>query len=179
MRNTSRNANLVIGGQNRHSLQSNRFVESNAYFQDDLTWCVKHAKLHDEWDSFFKTVKPYMFWFIFGTSLATIWIIYFFAAYEKPTLDIWLSMLLFSASVGQQSFNYRPERSSMRVFYALLLHSSFFLVSFFVAFIFKTMTQINYGAQISSLDEITKENFRLFADEDTRNYLIDRNQVID
>lgn len=177
--NTFRNADLVIGGQNWHSLQSKHFIDSHAYFQDDITWCVQHAKLRDEWDSFFRTVEPNVFWLIFGVALPFIANTYFFAAYERRMLDIWLSMLLFVAVVSQQAFNYHPKRSSGRVFSAMSLQMTFFAVSSFVAIIFKSMTQINYGTHISSLDEITNENFRLVADKDTRNYLIDRNLVID
>lgn len=71
-----------------------------------------------------------------------------------------------------------PERNLIRFFYSTFLNLDLPLLTIFIAFMIKSMTQINYVERISTFDQITNENFRLAADEDTKNYLIDRNAVI-
>lgn len=48
-----------------------------------------------------------------------------------------------------------------------------------MAFVITGMVEINYEEQISTFDRITSDNFRLAAEEETRNYLIEQNLVIE
>lgn len=70
-----------------------------------------------------------------------------------------------------------PENSLARFFYSLYMHCSTALLSIFLAFMIVNMTRDNYEEQISNFDQITKEYFRLAAEEDMKNYMIEGNMV--
>lgn len=156
----------------------NHLIESQAYFQDDVTWCVQHARLRAEWKNFFYAADPNIYVFIFS-AIPLIYVAYHFTAYERRTTDIWETILILSAIFSQQSTSYRPEKNSTRFFYVLFSVLSFFLISISMSFLIIRVTKINYEEQISSFEQITEENFCLAAEENTRNYLIQRNLVID
>lgn len=157
--------------------QSTNFLASRAYFQDDVTWCVPHAKLRAKWKSLFYVADANILAIFFSAMLPLIVIIYFFTTFERRALDIWSSMLMVIAIASAHSFSYSFERSSARILYSLHSHLGTAVLVIFLAFATIEFSQLNYEKQISSFDQITNENFRLAANDDMRNYLVERNLV--
>lgn len=171
-----RNADFVVGGQTRQSIRSN-FIDSEAYFQDDLTWCVQKAKLRPKWKQFLLTFDMHGVLCIFGAAIPATLIFYLSSGYERRAMDIWTAAFLIIQAISGTSSTYHPKRSSGRIFYLLLLHLGFFCISLIVSYLITIITNPNYEHQISSFEEIRAANFRLAAEEETKNYLIESNTV--
>lgn len=174
---TSRNADLIIGGRYQRTVRLKNVLESQVYFQDEVTWCTRHAEPHAEWKTFFLLVDKYVFMIAFLALFPIIGILYIFTGYERRPLDIWSSMLVCISALSATASTLNPERTSIRFFYSLMLHLNLILLAVFLIIGFRRVSIIKYEDQISSFDKITAENFRLAADEDMRNYLVDQDLV--
>lgn len=175
----SRQADIVIGGLNWQSKQSKNLMNSQAYFQDDITWCVPKPKLRAVWENFFYIADAKVISCGMAAILPTIGIAYALSAYERRPLDIWESILICTQGLIALPLAYIPERIVSRLYFVFNVQLGFLLVSIFGAYMFTIMTQPNYVHQISTFVQITDANYRLRAEVETRNYLTERNMVND
>lgn len=173
-----RNADLVIGGQSRHSLRSKNFVDSEAYFQDDITWCVRHARVRATWKRFLYIFDLNVLWLSLVAVIPLIYIHYIAQGIELRPRDIWSSMLAFMSTISQQPFVHMPRHTSTRIIYSFFVHLTLPVLTTFMAVSITIIARINYEKQVSSFDQISDESFHLAAEENTKNYLIERKLVI-
>lgn len=176
---TFRNVDLVVGAQSRHRAQSKNLIDSQVYFQDDVTWCVQKAKGRPKWTQILLVADWKIFLCIFGAVFPTIWVLYVLSGFERRPLDVWTAAFSIIRSIGLSSSTFYPERNSMRFTYFLLLILCFFVSSVWCSFMFIIITSPFNEHQISNSEEIVNANFRLVAEEETKQFLIDRNMVID
>lgn len=153
------------------------FMDSHAYFQDDVTWCVQKAKGHAKWKQILLIADWKIFLCIFGSVIPITVLTYAFTTFEKHPLDIWSSAFLVVRTISTTPSTLNPERHSARFLYSMFLCSCFFLTSLFVSYMFAIISQPLHDHQIFSFGEIVNANFRLAAEEAMGNFLIDRNMV--
>lgn len=154
-------------------------MDSRAYFQDDMAWCVKRAKYRSIWRQVFAPVDFMVLLCIFAVALPLIWITFGFAGFQRRPFDIWTSAFLIARTISGTASNLIPEKTSLKIFYMLYLHLGFIVTNVFVSDLFAIITLRFQGNRITSFDEIVRENFRLAAEQDTMNSLLDRNMVND
>lgn len=171
----SRNADLVIGTPSCHEAQ--HFVDSHAYFQGDVTWCVQKAKRRAKWKQLWLLADWKNFLFIFGSILALTLLVYTFTGFEKRPFDIWISAFTVVRVVSLVGSTLNPERNSARLLYSYFLHASFFFMSVFGAFLFAIITTPFNEHQISNFEEIVTANCRLAGEQEMKQFLVDRDMV--
>lgn len=171
----SRNVDLVIGAPSWH--EAHDFVDSHAYFQDDVTWCVQKAKKRAKWKQLWLLADWNVFLGISGGILALTLIVYAFTGFEKRPLDMWASAFVVIRVNTSVESTFKPKRNSARLLYCYFLHASFFFMAVFGSFLFITITATFNEHQISNFGEIVTANFRLAAEREMKRFLIDRNMV--
>lgn len=175
-----RNADLIIGGQHWHSIHSTHsphLIDSLAYFQNDVTWCVQKAKGIAKWKTIFKVADPIVMACISVAAFFVTSSVWMFLGFEKPSRDIWSAALLTTASIAATPYKIKPKKTSVRIFYLYLLIMSFLGASVLVSFLFAISTHPMYEHQIANFEEVISKKIHLAAERETKDFLIDWNMV--
>lgn len=154
------------------------FIASTPYMQDDLTWCVSHAKAIPRWRNIYYIPQdvPTYAW---GVILYIITISgpFVFSTFEKKPLDIFYCGILSLQTVVGLTSTFNPKRSILRIHFALFLFISFWLTQIVSGFLIIYTRRILYEKQISTLDEIAGNDFRLAGDSYIFDHLNAKNIV--
>lgn len=156
--------------------QSERSVDSLAYFQDDVTWCVQKAKSRPKWKQMW-VADWKVFVCIFGAIIPVIWIWYGLTGFERRPFDIWTSAIFVVRTVALTPSTFNPSKILHRFFYVYFLLFCFFASLVICSFMFAISTTSFNEHQISTFEEIVNGNFRLAAEGETKQFLTDRSMV--
>lgn len=146
----------------------NKFTFSRPYFQEDLTWCVQRAKYIPFTLNLFLAASPTV-WvsgsLIWGYASATVMyiLIQFDLEYNKRNhrdFHYMCWIVTFPTMIGMTQ-RFHPKHSILRIYYCLVALTLSFAWQkmFFHAFPFFTIP--SRYAQISTVDQIVSDQFRL------------------
>lgn len=160
--------NIVIGGIFPNVSFLEDFTLSTAYYQDDFTWCVQRSKFYPVILNFFLIATPECFiLIIFGVGYVTGLILYAIiqldVEYKYRNQRDWhyTTLLIMLPAVIGVNQRYKPKHFAIKILYfviivACVVHWQLF----FYALIHYFQTPL-HRPQISTINEIIENGFRL------------------
>lgn len=149
------------------------FAMSRAYYQDDLTWCIKRAPFYSHMvNAFFLADPECWILIIFGVGYVSGFLLYFGIPfdleYDRRNQHDWhyttlLIMLPLVIGVNQR---YQPKFFALRLIYFVI---SLACIAHWQIFLFKLVRFVKIPIrhpQIATIDEIVERGFRLAGSED-------------
>lgn len=166
--NLCRSADIVVGGIFPNATFSTVFKLSRPYVQDDLIWCIQTAKYYP-WilNILFAATPECWLTLIFGVGYISGTVIYIMIQFDLKYkhrnqrdwhYTTWLVALPAVIAINQR---FRPVYGPLRWFYALLLITMFFLWQIVFFFGIRFIKYPIQRPQISTVQEIIDEEFRL------------------
>lgn len=164
---------MIIGGvRPGYFLKLTNFVLSVPYMQDDLTWCVSHAKAIPRWKNIYYIPQDATI-YTWGALMYIMTIIgaFLLTTFEEKPLDFWYCAILSTQTVVGFSSTFKPKGSLMRFHYGQFLIIPFWLTQIFSAFLIIFLPRILYENQINTVETIARNGFRLAGDSNVLNHL--------
>lgn len=154
-----RNFDLIIGASTIDFINSTLFVPTEFYIQDEITWCVSHAKLIPVWISMFYITQDLSSYILGILNLAfLIVLIFLYSTFEPRPFDLWKSMLVvgYITLFGNAHINIKRQAFKFGLGITSLLAMQMLLV--FNAFFYKYMSGNAFSKPINSLNELNGQN---------------------
>lgn len=170
---------MIIGGiRPEYFLNSTKFVASAPYMQDDLTWCVSHARAIPRWKNIYYIPKD-IATYTWGATMyiMTIFVAFLLTTFEEKPLDLWYCAILSVQTVIGFTSTFKPKGTLMRLHYGQFLIIPFWLTQIFSAYLITFASQILYENQIDTIESIVNNEFRLAGDSHVFNHLSIRSKV--
>lgn len=152
---------MIVGGICPGDVNFGQFEISTPYKQDDMTWCVSHAKPIPQWmNLLYISDLPSIVIFVIAV-LILICAVYLLYAYEHPPRDLYFCALLCLQLITTFPTMFRSERVPFKFLFIFML-----LIGSWVSLIFGAHVVVFLGRelhepQIATLQEIVEENFHL------------------
>lgn len=175
----SREADLLIGGQNNHTSFAGQFSTSRPYFfNDDLTWCVCRAKLMPTWKNFYYIVTWDANTVGLVASFLGVAVFFLLTTFEQKSADVWTSAISVFSMIILFLADFFPKRTITRFYLGWFSLGVLISTNTFLAFYYGFMLHPLHEKQIDTFAQIGDNNLVLGSDDNMRNYLIEQNQVI-
>lgn len=152
-------------------------ISSLAIRVDTLSLVCAEAKGRPKWKQMFLVADWTIFLGSFWSMFPLVLLVYGFNGFERRPYDIWTSAFLIVRTIALTPSPFNPGRNSSRFFYLYFVCITFFFMSVFGSFWFIIITKPFNEHQISNFEEVVNANFRLVAEEELKQFLVDRNMV--
>lgn len=158
----NRESDMIVGGICPSDVNFGKMFEvSTTYKQDDMTWCVSHAKPIPRWMNIFYMADLRTFIISEIIILAVIGVYYLLYAFENPPRDLFYCAILVLQTVTTFPTMFRSDRITTKLLFALTLLITFWLTEIFGAYIIVFLGEVRYETQIATVNELFEGNFRL------------------
>lgn len=137
-------------------------MASSSYSDDELVWCVTRAKLIPQWQNLFYFYRDPQTW-LFGSILffSAMILIFLYTSFEAKPLDAWTSILLIVQTVVGNTSTFQPKITRVRILWTIFCFDALLITTYYNAFVMNFLISNIYKHQISSVDEIIQNDFKL------------------
>lgn len=162
-------ADIAAVGKFTNFHHDKQIATSIPYYQDELIWCIQHAKKYPIFINFFFIIPLEIWVFIIGVGFIVVSVlIYLLLPFDEnyehriENFDMFYCFLcVVIPAVTAVSCPYNPKKFIFRFTYWLLVVCPMFFHMFIGAFLYNFMNYQFYLYQISSVNEILDAEFRL------------------
>lgn len=153
---------MIVGGiPGAADVNFGKFEISTPYQQDDMTWCVSHAKPIPQWMNLlyitdFETIGIALVFVLF-----IICTVYLFHAFEDEPRDLIFCAFLCLQIITTFPTMFRSDRITFKFIFALYILIGFWFSQIFGAHIVVFLGRELFETQIATIDDIVNENFHL------------------
>lgn len=125
---------MITGGLSMDAIIPSMFVQSSFYMEDEITWCVRHAKPIAEWQRLFNIVRDYET-YIIGSILIFLVVtgVYLLSTFERRPYDFFEAANR-STQALTSVCNFAAERRLFQIHICLFQIISILLATHFNAF---------------------------------------------
>lgn len=161
---------IVIGGRSiSFDIAIHNMTVSTPYFQDNLTWCVRHSGFFPIYLNVFMLATPEC-WFliVFGFGYGTGFLLFIFIQFDTEYVHrnvrdwhytTWLISLPVIISMGPR---FTPIRTSLRIVYGLMLFAGMLTSIFVLTYGISSWSVAIRRYQVSTQEEIISNEYRIF-----------------
>lgn len=142
---------------------SNMFIPTKFYMQDEIVWCVPRAKPISKWHAIVFLTRDTATWTCGWVSLfLAVTFVYILSTFEPRPFDYIESGVLIAHAIliGNRI---KPKRTLFRIIVIYFMFVVILLATIFNAFLINHLTGIIRDDQISSFDDLKSENFHFAA----------------
>lgn len=151
---------MLIGGMDEDQQTQNMVWISQAYMQDDMTWCVATARPQDLWRNIFQIYTPLAWSAIAVVIFMVAIIVYHLLRTENRCNNfVWAFMVSIATILGH-SISYKPSKLSIRVVVICLFMYGMIIRTSFSALLISFLTQPILKYQIDDLYEAIEAGFK-------------------
>lgn len=169
---------MIIGGICPADVNFGKLFEpSSPYKQDDVTWCVSHAKPMPRWMNLFFIAD---FWTIVCAAIIVVVVVgifYLLYAFEDVPRDLLYCAVLTLQTITTFPTMFRSNRFGFKMLFTLALLMTFWITQILSAHICVFLSQVRYKPQITAIDEIVEENFNLAGNPSVTNHFRFKSRV--
>lgn len=136
---------------------------SAPYNQDDITWCVSHAKAIPRWMNLFFLADLPTVLIAVAIIIIVIALIYMFLAFEDQPIrfDLIYCTILFFQIITQFPTMFQSNRYSTRFLFTMMLMLGFWMSTIFGVLFIVLLGRDLYEVQIDTIEDIVRENYQL------------------
>lgn len=152
---------MIVGGICPGDVNFGEFEFSKPYKQDDMTWCVSHAKTIPQWLNLLYIADLISITIFVILVLILICVVYLLHAFEDLPRDLIFCAFLCLQLITTFPTMFRAERAPLKFIFTLFL-----LIGSWVSLIFGAHVVVFLGRELhehqtATLDDIVEQNFHL------------------
>lgn len=152
---------MIVGGICPGDVNFERFEASAPYTQDEITWCVSHAKPLPRWMNLL-----YIFdipTIIIGAVIVVnvVVLTYLLHGFEERPFDLIICIILAISTITQFPTLFRADRYMNKFLFTMMLILGLWLSTIFGAYVIVFMSQDLYATQIATIQDIANAKYQL------------------
>lgn len=172
-----RNTDMMIGGLGETELTRKKLSSSIPYYTDDLTWCIAKAGLAPTWLNVFKIFDVSTWIVVAVMLLLTTIILHRFKKSDKNNENLGWSFLITLSMTISTPGHYKPNKFFIKIFFMTLAIYGMNFGAAYHSILISVLTSPRYDKQISSLDEIINNNFKISGGHHILTYFKENDEV--
>lgn len=168
---------MIIGGLCPGDVNFERFEASAPYKQDDITWCVSHAKPIPRWLNLLYIADFATVALAAVVVLIVIALVYLLYGFEDQPCDLIFCTILSLQTITQFPTMFRADIYLNKFLFVMMLLIGFWLSTIFGAYVIVFMGQDLYEVQIATIQDIVEENYHLAGNPNVIDHFRVKNMV--
>lgn len=180
----SSGSDIMAGGLFPKLTPRDPLTASKPYYQDDYTWCIQQAKYFSHIYNFLLAATPecwiiYIFVFGYGTGFVLYLLLQFDLEYKQRNVRDWhYTTWLIALPIGIASnLRFQPKYWPLRLFYAYAMVCGVVVWTIGFTYVLEKVKTPVQRHQISTIDEIVYNDFRLTGSAEVKELLSHDNRV--
>lgn len=168
---------MMIGGLGETELTRKKLSSSIPYYTDDLTWCIAKAGLAPTWLNVFKIFDVSTWIVIAVMLLLTTIVLHKFKKSDRNHENLGWSFLITLSMTISNPGHYQPNKFFIKIFFMTLAIYGMNFGAAYHSILISVLTSPRYDKQISSLNEILNNNFKISGGHHILTYFKENNEV--
>lgn len=152
---------MIVGGIYQGDVHFRNFEASIPYKQDDMTWCVSHAKPIPRWQNLLYIANLSTVAIVVVLIMIVVWVVYLLHAFEDVPPDWFFCAFLSLQTITTFPTMFRSKRFRTKMLFGLMLLIAYWTTQLFSVHIILILGVVRYEIQIDTVDGIIEENFHL------------------
>lgn len=173
----NRKYGLIVGGICPGDVNFGQFEISTPYKQDDMTWCVSHAKSIPQWQNLLHITDVPTIAILVVLVLCIISNVYLLQAFEDSPRDLIFCSFLCLQLITTFPTMFRSDRFSFKFYFIYMLLIGFWGTQIFGAYVVVFLGAELHEPQIATIQDIVEGNFHLAGNPNVIDHFKVKNMV--